>query len=53
MHMTYLAQDETMKQEFQQIKAPFSEMQSMIRGILTQMQNAQQQGPQPVAAMTG
>jgi hypothetical protein len=55
MHMTYLSQDETMKQEFSQMKGPFSLIQSQTRGILTQMQNQMQQqgGPQPVAAMTG
>ncbi len=55
MHMTYLSQDETMKQEFAQFKGPFSLIQSKTRGILTQMQQqiAQQGGPQPVAAMTG
>lgn len=43
MHMTYLSQDETMKQEFAQIKGQFSLIQSMTRGILTQLKNQQQQ----------
>lgn len=49
MHMTYLAQDQTMKAEFQQIKPQFSLIQSMTRGILTQLKAQQQQGPQPLA----
>jgi len=57
MHMTYLAQDETMKQEFQSVRPQFSLIQSMARGILTQMQKAQQNGqqggPPPMTAMTG
>jgi len=53
MHMTYLAQDQTMQTEFNQIKGQFSLIQSMTRGILTQMQKQQQQGPQPLATMTG
>ncbi len=53
MHMTYLAQDETMRNEFASIKGQFSLISSMTRGILTQMQKAQQaQGPQPIP-MTG
>ena len=51
MHMTYLSQDETMKQEFQSMKGQFSLISSMTRGILTQFKNQQQQGqPQLQAA---
>jgi hypothetical protein len=52
-HMSYLSQDETMKQEFAEIKPQFSLIQSMARGILTQMQEQAQMGQQPVATMTG
>ncbi len=48
MHMTYLSQDQTMKQEFASIKGQFSLIQSMTRGILTQLKAQQQQGPQPL-----
>lgn len=57
MHMTYLAQDETSKPQFQELKGSFSLIQSMTRGILTQLQQEQQSGQQgavaPVSAMTG
>lgn len=55
MHLTYLAQDETMREQFNQVKGQFNLISSMTRGILTQMQaqaqeQAQQQQP---ALMTG
>lgn len=57
MHMTYLSQDETSKDRFQELKGGFSLIQSMARGILTQMQaanqNGQQGAPAPMTAMTG
>lgn len=40
-HMTFLSQDETEKAHFQEVKAPFSMIQSVTRGILTQMKNGQ------------
>lgn len=49
-HMTYLQQDETMKEQFQQTAPEFRLIQSVARGILTRMNS--QQGPSPLA-MTG
>jgi hypothetical protein len=51
-HMQFLSQDETMKAQFQQVSPDFRLIQSIARGILTRM-SSQEQGPQPVAAMTG
>jgi hypothetical protein len=42
-HMSYLANDETKKDKFQAVRAPFMLAQSVIKGILTKMQ--QQQTP--------
>lgn len=50
-HMTYLQQDETMKEQFQQITPQFRLIQSTARGILERMNS--NQGPSPLAAMTG
>ncbi len=35
MHMQYLSQDDTMKEQFMQIRPLFSQVQSVTRGILT------------------
>ncbi len=43
MHMTYLAQDETMREQFSQLKGQFSLISSMTRGILTKLQADSQQ----------
>lgn len=52
-HMSYLSRDETMKDAFQEIKPQFSLIQSIARGILTQMQAKSQEEQQPAPAMTG
>lgn len=49
-HMVYLQQDETMKDQFQELAPQFRLIQSVARGILTRMNS--QQGPSPLA-MTG
>ncbi len=38
-HMQYLSQDETMKQQFQQVNGPFRNIQSVARGLLTRLAN--------------
>lgn len=48
MHMTYLQRNETMKQQFQSVNGRFRNAQSVVRGILTQVQS-QQQGPEPLS----
>lgn len=48
-HMQYLSQDQTMKQQFQQVNGPFRDIQSVARGILTQVARNQQQPAQPAA----
>lgn len=52
-HMEFLAQDETQREQFQQVKQDFTLISSIARGILTRMQSQGPSGPQPVAAMTG
>jgi hypothetical protein len=51
-HMAYLQQDDTSKEQFQEIAPQFRLIQSMTRGILTRM-NSQENGQQPISAMTG
>lgn len=46
-HLQYLSQDETKKPEFQQLKARFSQVQSVAQGIMARMARAQQQGVSP------
>jgi hypothetical protein len=45
-HMQFLSNDETQKQQFLAIKAPFSQIQSIARGLIARQQKLQQQGPQ-------
>lgn len=48
-HMQFLSQDETMKQQFQQVNGTFREVQSIARGLLMKQaaaQNAAQGQPQ-------
>lgn len=49
-HMQFLSQDETMKEQFAQVRPVFSQVQSITRGILTETARQQQQiaqgGPQ-------
>lgn len=42
MHMQYLSQDETMKEQFMQLRPLFSQISSVARGILMQQQKMQQ-----------
>lgn len=44
-HMQYLSQDQTMKQQFQQVNGPFQQIQSVARGMLKQAAAQQQQAP--------
>lgn len=43
MHMQYLSQDQTMKEQFMEIRPLFSQIQSVTRGILMQQAKQQQQ----------
>lgn len=58
-HMGYLQRNEAMKAQFQSVLPRFRVVQSTARGILTRVQQNQQQGPQPIngtpqpMAMTG
>ncbi len=45
-HMQYLSQDQTMKQQFQEVAPIFRNVQSVARGALVQTQRAQQGRPQ-------
>lgn len=45
-HMQYLSQDQTMKNQFQEVAPMFRNVQSVARGILVQTQRAQQGRPQ-------
>lgn len=52
MHLTYLQRNETMKEQFQQVNGRFRQAQSIVRGIISQMQ-AQQQPPAPMSLIAG
>ncbi len=52
MHMNYLSQDETMKEQFMQIRPKFAQISSITKGILQQQQKMQAQMPRP-GARTG
>lgn len=45
-HMQFLSEDETMKDQFMQIRPLFSQISSITRGILVQQQKMQQAGQQ-------
>jgi hypothetical protein len=48
-HMQYLSEDETKKQQLQQITPAFRQIQSIARGILTRLQSQQQNpGQSPI-----
>ena len=51
VHMQYLSQDQTMKEQFQMVNGPYQQIQSVVRGMLKQAQVAAQQNqqqPQPI-----
>lgn len=52
-HLAFLEQDETQREQFQQVKADFTLVSSIARGILTRMKSQGPSGPQPVSVMTG
>ncbi len=52
-HMQFLAEDDSMKAEFQQVNGPYRQIQSIARGILQRAQQQQQQGGQPQVPQPG
>lgn len=49
-HMQYLSQDQTMKQQFMQIRPIFAQVQSVTRGLLAEQARQQREQFQPGAA---
>lgn len=46
-HMQYLSQDQTMKQQFQQVNGPFRDIQSVARGVLSMVSKTQKPSGAP------